>query len=69
MKVFMRFMLEVFLFVVLFPWIVIFEIVWLIKCIRMAQVLEGNVKDGVKLWVDYIKMGLAMNKDFVINGL
>ena len=68
MKV-LRFMLEVFLFVVLFPWIVIFEIVWLFKCIKLAQALEGNVKDGVKLWVDYIKVGLAMNKDFVMNGL
>lgn len=65
----LRFMLEVFLFVVLFPWIVIFEIVWLVKCIKMARVLEGNVKDGIDLWVKYIKVGLEMNKDFVMNGL
>lgn len=65
----LRFMLEVFLFVVLFPWIVIFEIVWLVKCIKMAHVLEGDVKDGVKLWAKYIKVGLEMNKDFVKNGL
>ena len=69
MMVFLRFMLEVLLFVVLFPWIVIFEIVWLVKCIKLAHDLEGDVKDGLKLWVDYIKIGLAMNKDFVINGL
>ena len=68
MKV-LRFMLEVFLFVVLFPWIVIFEVVWFFKCIKIAQALDGDVKDGVKLWVDYIKVGLAMNKDFVMNGL
>lgn len=68
MKV-LRFMLEVFLFVVLFPWIVIFEIVWLVKCIKMARVLEGTLKDGIKLWVRYIKVGLEMNKDFVVNGL
>lgn len=65
----LRLMLEVFLFVVLFPWIVIFEIVWLIKCIKMAQVLGGNAKDGMVLWVKYIKVGLEMNKDFVMNGL
>lgn len=65
----LRFMLEVFLFVVLFPWIVIFEIVWLVKCIRMAHVLGGNAKDGIELWVKYIKVGLELNKDFVMNGL
>ena len=66
---FLRLMFEVFLFVVLFPWIVIFEIVWLVKCIKMARVLGGNAKDGIELWVKYIKVGLEMNKDFVVNGL
>ena len=66
---FLRLMFEVFLFVVLFPWIVIFEIVWFVKCIKMTHALGGNAKDGIELWVKYIKIGLELNKDFVMNGL
>ena len=65
----LRLMLEVLLFVVLFPWLVVFKIVWLFKCVKLAQVLGGTKKDGIKLWMQYIKAGLEMNKDFVVNGL
>ena len=66
---FLRFMLEVLLTIVLFPWIVFIEIVWLFWCIRAVRLVdEATVKDGVKVWFEYLKAGLRMNKDFVLNG-
>ena len=69
MKVFLRFMLEVFLAVVLFPLIVLIELAWLVYCIRATRYLEVPVTEGFKLWVNQIKAGLEMNKDFIVNGL
>ena len=67
---FLRFMLEVFLTIVLLPWIVFISIVWLFWCIRAVRLLgEGTAKDGVKVWFEYIKAGLKMNLDFIVNGL
>lgn len=68
MKV-LRFMLEVFLFVVLFPLIVLIELVWLIFCLRATRIIGAPIKEGFEVWVQYIKTGLKMNKDFVVNGL
>ena len=65
---FLRFMLEVLLTIVLFPLIVLFEVIWLICCIRAAYYLEVPIKEGFKTWFEYIKAGLRMNKDFVLNG-
>ena len=65
----LRFLLEVLLFVVLFPVIMLIEVAWLIFCIRTAMKLDQSIKEGVKTWVYYIKAGLEMNKDFVLNGL
>lgn len=66
---FLRFMLEVLLTIILFPWIVFVSVMWLFWCIRAVKLIgEGTAKDGVKLWFEYIKAGLRMNKDFVLNG-
>lgn len=65
----LRFMLEVFLAVVLFPLIAVFELIWLIVCIRSACLIGAPIKEGLKVWAQYIKAGLEMNKDFVVNGL
>ena len=65
---FLRFMLEVLLTVVLFPAIVLVEIVWLIFCIRAAVLLNEPIKMAFKVWYGYLKTGLEMNKDFVLNG-
>lgn len=66
---FFRFMLEVLLGVILSPAIVFIEVVLLICCIRAARYLGESAKEGVKVWLQYLKAGLEMNKDFVINGL
>lgn len=55
--------------VVLWPIIVLVEILWLVHCIWAAKQLDKSVMDGIKLWFNYIKQGLAMNADFVMNGL
>lgn len=65
----LRFMLEIFLAIVLLPLIVIIEAIWLIWCIRTAKYFELSAKEGLKVWWQSIKNGIAMNKDFVINGL
>lgn len=56
-------------FVILFPIITIFEVCWLVVCIRSAKLLGVSVKEGIKVWCDYIKTGVCMNIDFVRNGL
>ena len=66
---FLRFILEVFLFITLFPLIVLIGLVWLIFCIRAALLLDQPIKEGFKVWIKYIKTGLEMNKDFILNGL
>lgn len=67
---FLRFLLEVVLTILLLPLIVVIEILWLFWCIRSTKmVYNGTIKDGVKLWFEYIKAGLKMNLDFIVNGL
>lgn len=65
----LRFLFEVFLAIILFPVIVIVEVVAFIWCIRAAHSLDKTTMYGVKLWFAYLKQGLMMNKDFVENGL
>lgn len=55
--------------IVTLPLIVIGLIMWLFMCIRATHYLGVSTKEGLKVWVDYIKTGLEMNKDFVVNGL
>ena len=59
----------VFWFIVLFPAIVIIEIVGLFVCIRAAHTVGKSAKAGLKAWLQYLKTGVLMNKDFVFNGL
>lgn len=56
-------------FFVLLPAIIVFEIAWLVYCIRAAKMLNETVSTGVEAWIYYLKQGLAMNADFVKNGL
>ena len=69
MKYLLRVSWLVFAFVVLFPLIVLVELVWLVYCIRAARILNESIKEGLMVWYEYLKAGIAMNKDFVINGL
>ena len=59
------------LFVLLFPVIVLAELVWLIVCIRLAYLVDTTrpIKDGIKLWIDFIEMGIQLNKEFVLHGI
>lgn len=68
MKV-LRFILEVVLGIILFPAILIVSLMWLCICIRAAHYMNESTKEGFKVWWNYIKVGIQMNKDFVINGL
>ena len=65
----MRVLWLVLAFVALLPLIVVFEIIWLFVCIRAAYILEKPMVYGVQCWIDYIKYGISLNKDFVLNGL
>lgn len=56
-------------FIVFFPLIVAFEIIWLFVCLRAARIANMPKKEGLKVWANYIKYGVEMNKDFVLNGL
>lgn len=65
----LRFLLLVVEAVILWPVIVIVEVLWLGYCIYAVKRLDGSIKDGLTLWFNYIKAGLVMNADFVQNGL
>ena len=65
----LRFLWLVVAFVILFPIITLFMACWLVVCLRGAKLLGMPVKEGIKVWYDYIKTGVYMNIDFVRNGL
>ena len=56
-------------FVVFFPLLVAVSFIWLFVCLRAAHIAEMPKKEGFKAWFNYIKFGIEMNKDFVLNGL
>lgn len=66
---FLRIMHLIVTFIVFLPLIMAFSIIWLIVCMRAAHIAEMPIKEGAKVWFDYIKYGIQMNKDFVLNGL
>ena len=51
------------------PLIVFLEAAWFIWCIRCAKLMEKTITDAAKWWWDYLKAGIRMNKDFIVNGL
>lgn len=65
----LRIMHLVVTFIVFLPLILVFEIIWLFVCLRSAHILNLPKKEGLKVWFNYIKYGVEMNKDFVLNGL
>lgn len=69
MRKLMRITWLVVAFVVLFPFIVLLEAWWLVRCIKASLNLDGTIKEGFGYWVQWLKDGIAQNKDFVINGL
>jgi hypothetical protein len=56
-------------FVVLLPIIIVVEAIWLVVCIRSAKQLDKPLSTGLYYWWVYLKEGIKMNADFVINGL
>ena len=67
--IWLRFSLEVFLTIVLFPTILTVSGIWLIYCIIGCDIMKVGQKSGIKTWFEYIKKGIQMNKDFIVNGL
>ena len=65
----LRFLLEIFLTIVLFPLIVFIALIWLGYCIAACKLYECNKKEGFKVWLKYLKTGIDMNLDFIINGI
>lgn len=65
----LRAILMIFLTVIMFPAIIIISIIWLIYCLKSCNLLECSKAEGFKVWLKYIKTGLCMNKDFILNGL
>lgn len=55
--------------VIFFPIIALFAVCWLVVCVRSAKLLGVSVKEGIKVWWNYLKAGVDMNIDFVRNGL
>ncbi len=55
--------------VIFFPIITLFAVCWLVVCVRSAKLLGAPVKEGIKVWWNYLKAGVDMNIDFVRNGL
>lgn len=55
--------------IVFLPMLILIAAGWFIWCIRCAKQLSMTVTDGVKWWWKYLKAGIRMNKDFIINGL
>lgn len=56
-------------FMVLLPIIVAVGLWWLVICIRSAIQLEEPAMKGFYYWWLWLKQGIYMNADFVINGL
>ena len=68
----LRFILEVILYIVLSPFIVIILLVTLIEGLinykKLNEAYGISRKDIFKIWLSKIKLGMQMNKDYVING-
>ena len=69
MRKLLRVLWLVFAFFAFLPLIALVELVWLVYCIRAARILNESIKEGMVVWYEYLKAGIRMNKDFVINGL
>lgn len=69
MRKLLRVLWLVFAFVAFLPLIALVEIYWLVICIKAAHIANEKAKEGLVLWYEYLKAGINMNKDFVINGL
>lgn len=67
--IWLRFSLEVFLTITLFPTILTVSGIWLIYCIIVCDIMKVEQKSGIKIWFEYLKKGIQMNKDFIVNGL
>lgn len=65
----LRTILMIFLTIIMFPAIIIILIMWLIYCRKSCELLGCDKKQGFKVWLTYIKTGLSMNKDFILNGM
>ncbi len=64
----LRTILMIFLTIIMFPAIIIISIMWLINCRKSCELLGCDKKQGVKVWLEYLRAGLMMNKDFILNG-
>ena len=69
MKKALRISWLIFAFVVLLPVIIIVELVWLVLCIYITKRMNQSLLRGLQIWLNYLKAGIAMNADFVENGL
>ena len=65
----LRFSLEVFLTIALFPPILMVSGIWLIQCLIGCDIMKVRENSVIKRWFEYIKKGIQMNKDFIVNGL
>lgn len=65
----LRFLLEVMLTILLYKVIIVISVIWLGYCLYASKMIGGTIKDGIKVWINYLKAGIQMNKDFVMNGL
>lgn len=65
----LRAIIMVLLTIIMFPSIIIISILGLIYCIKSCSLLDCDKKEGFKVWLRYIKVGLDMNKDFILNGV
>jgi hypothetical protein len=54
--------------IILFPFIVLFSIIWF-GVIAYASFLLGEPKKALGVWLNYLKAGIDMNIDFIKNGL
>lgn len=69
MKKLLRITWLVVAFIVLFPIIALMEAWWLVRCIKASLSIGETVRTGFGYWMQYLKEGIVLNKDFVINGL
>lgn len=65
----LRGLIMVLLTIIMFPAIIIISVLWLINCIRSCNLIGCDKTEGFKVWLHYIKVGLSMNKDFILNGM
>lgn len=64
----MKFLRTLFLIatgILLLPIILLVEVM----CFVWFMIIFREPKKAVRLWIVYIKKGLEMNKDFIVNGL